>query len=87
MFFIGRRRVDWRPRLSCPVRLAPTGVRAEPNLPWRHASGEPRAVLAVGNATGRAVCRSKPPLLPARPSRRSSRLHGSGGLKASIPSR
>ena len=21
-----------------PVALAPTGVRAEPNLPWRHAS-------------------------------------------------
>ena len=33
-----------------PVALAPTGVRAEPNLPWRHASGEPRAVRAVGNA-------------------------------------
>ena len=38
-----------------PVALAPTGVRAEPSLPWRHASREPRAVRAVENAGGRAV--------------------------------
>ena len=37
-----------------PGALASTGVRAEPNLPWRHASGEPQAVRAVANAAGRA---------------------------------
>ena len=43
------------------ARLAPTGVRAEPNLPWRHASAPcVRRSPGSGDAAGRA-CRSSPP--------------------------
>ena len=66
-----------------PVALAPTGVRAETNLPWRYASREGRAVLAVGNARGgtRVVELGRPRRSTAEPSQLSlARLRRSESL-------
>ena len=70
----GAPRADWGPG------------RAQ-SLPWRYASREGRAVRAVVNAGGTRGVEVVRPLLPARPSRRSSRLNGSGGLILSRSSR
>ena len=86
MFFIGRRRVDGAGR----------SYRVPPRADWRPGRAQSSVAARLGGASsspscnergGTRVCESGRLLLPARPSRRSSRLHGSDGLKASIEPR